>query len=59
MFHCEVSMAIQTKANSKSHMPQNSIFFEKIVPIALIIMGIVTVGLMIFAAGVLLGFVHF
>lgn len=51
-------MAVQ-KANTKSHIPQNSIFFEKIVPIALIIMGIVTLGLMIFAAGVLLGVVHF
>jgi hypothetical protein len=52
-------MAIQTKANNKSHIPQNSIFFEKIVPIALITMGIVTLGLMIFAAGVLLGIVRF
>ena len=52
-------MAIQTKANSNSHIPQNSIFFEKIVPIALITMGILTFGLMIFAAGVLLGLVHF
>ena len=52
-------MATQTKTNSKSHIPQNSIFFEKIVPIALITMGIVTLGLMIFATGVLLGIVHF
>ncbi len=52
-------MAIQTKANSKSHMPQNSVLFEKIVPIALISMGIVTLGLILFAAGVLLGMVHF
>ena len=52
-------MAIQTKANNKSHIPQNSVFFEKIVPIALISMGIITVGLMVFAAGVLLGIVHF
>lgn len=52
-------MAIQPKANRKSHIPQNSVFFEKIVPIVLISMGIVTLGLMIFAAGVLLGIVHF
>jgi hypothetical protein len=44
---------------SKSHIPPNSILFEKIVPVALIVMGIVTVGLMLFAAGVLLGIVHF
>ena len=48
-------MAIQTKANSKSHIPQNSIMYEKIVPAVLIFMGIITLGLMIFAAGVLLG----
>ena len=52
-------MAIQSKATSKSRIPQNSVFFEKIVPIALITMGIITLGLMIFAAGVLLGIVHF
>jgi len=40
-------------------MPENSVFFEKIVPIALITMGIITLGLMIFAAGVILGIVHF
>jgi hypothetical protein len=44
---------------SKSHIPPNSFLFEKIVPISLIVMGIVTVGLMLFAAGVLLGIVHF
>lgn len=52
-------MAIQTKTNSKSHIPQNTILFEKIVPIALIFMGMITLGLMIFAAGVLLGIIHF
>jgi hypothetical protein len=52
-------MAIQTKANSKSHIPQNSIMFEKIVPTVLIFMGIITLSLMVFAAGVLLGIVHF
>ena len=44
---------------SKSHMPQNSVFFEKIVPIVLIILGIIMLGLMLFAAGVLVGLVHF
>jgi len=52
----EATMAVQTK---KSHMPKDSIFFEKIVPISLIILGIITIGLMVFAAGVLMGFVHF
>ena len=52
-------MPKQTRANSKSHIPQNSILFEKIVPALLILMGIITVGLILFAAGVLLGIVQF
>ena len=41
-----------------SRMP-NSVFYEKVVPALLIGMGVVTVVLMVVAAGVLLGFVHF
>ena len=52
-------MANQISMKSKSHMPKDSFFFEKIVPISLIAMGIVTLGLMVFAAGVILGVVHF
>ncbi len=44
---------------NSSHMPKDSFFFEKLVPISLIIMGVIMVGLMIFAAGVLLGIVKF
>jgi len=44
---------------SKSRMPENSVFFEKIIPVVLVIMGVVTIGLILFAAGVLLGFVSF
>jgi len=33
--------------------------FEKIVPISLILMGIITLGLILFAAGVLLGVIQF
>lgn len=43
----------------KSHMPEHSVFFEKIVPILLIAMGIIMAALVLFAAGVLLGIVHF
>ena len=46
-------------SNSKSHMPENSVLFEKIVPIALIAMGVLTAVLILFAAGVLLGIVRF
>lgn len=52
-------MANKIRANSKSHMPKDSLFFEKIVPISLITMGIVMLGLILFAAGVILGIVHF
>jgi hypothetical protein len=52
-------MSDQTRTTGKSHIPPNSFLFEKIVPIALITMGIVTVGLILFAAGVILGIIHF
>jgi len=52
-------MANSIRANSKSHMPENSFLFEKVVPASLIVLGIVTLGLIVFAAGVLLGIVHF
>ena len=40
-------------------MPKGSLFFEKIVPILLAIMGIITLGLILFAAGVILGIIQF
>jgi hypothetical protein len=52
-------MANQVSLKSKSHMPKDSVFFEKIVPISLITMGIITLGLILFAAGVILGIVQF
>jgi hypothetical protein len=52
-------MPNQIPTKSKSHIPSNSLLFEKIIPALLIVMGIVTLGLMLFAAGVLLGIVHF
>jgi hypothetical protein len=42
-----------------SRMPGNSVFFEKIVPVLLVVMGIVMIGLVVFAAGILLGFIKF
>ena len=44
---------------SKTHMPENSVLFEKIVPLSLVVMGVITFALIVFAAGVLLGVVHF
>lgn len=52
-------MANQIHVNNKSHMPQNSVLFEKIIPVVLIVLGLITTGLMLFAAGVVLGIVHF
>jgi hypothetical protein len=45
--------------NGKSRMPENSVLFEKIIPGTLAFMGILTVILILFAAGVLLGVVQF
>jgi hypothetical protein len=53
-------MADQTRVtNNKSHIPADSAFFEKIVPGLLVLMAVVTVALILFAAGVLLGIIHF
>jgi hypothetical protein len=52
-------MATQSNLKNKSHMPKDSLFFEKIVPISLITMGIITLGLILFAAGVILGIIHY
>jgi hypothetical protein len=48
-----------TSLRGKSHMPANSVFFEKVVPILLALMGLLTVGLVLFAAGVLMGLIKF
>ena len=42
-----------------SHMPENSFFYEKIVPVLLIILGIVMVSMIIFATGIILGLIKF
>lgn len=43
----------------KSHMPEDSVLFERVIPVVLAGMGILTVVLILFAAGVLLGLVPF
>ena len=52
-------MAIQAKMKRKSHMPQNSVLFEKIVPALLILLGIITLGLILFSGAILLGMIQF
>jgi len=39
-------------------MPENSLIFERLVPALLILLGILTLALILFAAGVLLGIIH-
>jgi uncharacterized membrane protein len=52
-------MTYSANKNNKSHIPQNSLFFNKVIPVLLILMTIITISLILFAAGVLLGIVHF
>lgn len=52
-------MATQPLPKAKSHIPQNSILFEKIIPAVLIFLGVIMLGLILFAMAVLLGIVHF
>jgi len=49
----------RSPAKSKSRIPENTVLFEKIIPTALAFMGILTVILILFAIGVLLGIVRF
>jgi hypothetical protein len=43
----------------KSRAPEKSVLFERVIPALLIVMSIVMLLLILFAAGVLLGIVHF
>jgi hypothetical protein len=52
-------MQSQSRPAGKSRAPKNSMLFEKIVPALLVFMGVLTVILILVAAGVLLGFIHF
>ena len=58
MHNREVKAHLNSK-RSKSHMPPDSIFYEKLVPILLLFMGVIMTGLILFAGGVLLGLVKF
>lgn len=55
----EVFMTGHLRKTGRSHIPHNSLFFEKFVPALLILMTIITVGLVLFAVGVLLGLIRF
>jgi hypothetical protein len=48
-----------TRATETSRIPEKSTLFEKIIPALLIVMGVLMAALILFAAGVLLGIIHF
>ena len=52
-------MPNRSPSEDKSHIPGNSPLFEKVVPAVLILMGVLTLALILFAAGVLLGIIRF
>ncbi len=52
-------MSSRPRTTGKSHAPSNSVLFDRLIPALLILLAIVTVALILFAAGVLLGIVHF
>ena len=52
-------MPNSTRENDRSHIKGGSFLFERIIPTLLILMGVIMAALILFAAGVLLGFVHF
>ncbi len=54
-----VARARPAASRNQSHMPADSVFFEKIVPVLLVLMGLLMLGLVLFAAGVIFGLVHF
>ena len=49
----------QSRPNNKSRMPENSIFFEKMIPALLVVMGSLMIILILFATGVLVGLIQF
>ena len=42
-----------------SHMPKDSVFYEKIIPALFVFLGVVMILLVLFAAAVLTGLIHF
>ena len=57
-YQARVKMADRTRT-TKSHAPKDSMFFEKVVPALLVFMGVLMAVLIVVAAGVLLGIIHF
>jgi hypothetical protein len=49
----------QNTPKDKSHIPAGSFFYNKVVPVLLIGMAVLTVAFIVVALGILLGFVPF
>lgn len=54
-----VKLSNPSSSKHGSYKTGKSTFFEKVIPALLILMGIVMAALILLAAGVLLGFIHF
>ena len=52
-------MQNNSSTKKRSHISENSVMFEKIIPVLLAVMGILTIALILFAIAVLFGVVHF
>lgn len=57
--NAQTEMPHPVRPSMKSRLPQNSFLFEKLVPALMIGLGLVTIVLILFAAGVLLGLIQF
>lgn len=55
----KVSRGKEMKKRSINRMPEGSLFYERIVPILLVVMGVLTASMILFAAGVILGIIPF
>ncbi len=47
------------RSQAASRMPKNSLFFEKLVPVILVVFSLITLGLVAFAVGILTGLILF
>ena len=47
----------ENKPEGESRIPAGSVFFRRVLPVFLVVMGMLTLGLILVAAGVLLGVV--
>ncbi len=53
-----VTRTTEKEQRRQSHMPRSA-FYEKVIPGLLFLLGLVTVGLILFALGVLFGVISF